>query len=896
MTPEQLTSLRIARVLVANGLSLESAVSNPAIQEAHKDFVREALQREQVRTLRPVLTISANRQNGAWLDEIDRQQWYYWPTLRDYLLGKGWSGDAVGSVDDETDRILRQLSSPRTEAFDIRGLVLGYVQSGKTANFTALIAKAVDVGYRLIVVLSGTDNGLRRQTQIRLNRELVGYPDNRPGAVPLPPAGRQWHQFTNEEPSGDFDSGRANYASLQQPGPPVLIVMKKNGSRLRRLHAWLEAAPPAVRESLPMLVIDDEADQASVDTRGDRVSAPPSPDETLEDPSVINGLIRQLLRRFARSAYVAYTATPFANILIPHDNRHHPDFGGDLYPKDFFVALPKREGYFGTEEFYGRLDLATGEERPGLDVVKLVPEEDLTALDQGEYPPGLASALTDFVLAGAARRQRGQDGEPATMLVHTSSRIDDQSLLAGQVAENLRELRNAWRYDRASVESDLRERWDGEFLPRTSAIDPARAVEFDEVAPHIGPFLEALRSNVREVNSEAGDILDYAAEPSLKVVAVGGNRLSRGLTLEGLLVSYFVRRSPMYDTLLQMGRWFGYRGGYADLTRVHTTEGLKTWFHDLATVEHQLREDLAVYERNDVTPEQLGARILAHPAMLVTSRIKQRHAGSIRVRQTYAGTLAQTFKFPFDRPDELAAQADDNLALTRGFLAQAGTPDWSDAKGPIWTGDPAAGGNGVAGDLVLDFLRRFQVDSRLNPMSPELLAAYVERQMEQGELVRWTVAVCGRQQADPRLGSINWGVHGGVINPVSRTRLVQGDSNSLGIITDPRDELVGLSETQRAEVRRIADESVPKMAENPASRRVRSPQEGLILFYPISRHSAPATESRTRRRLYDDPEAPAARDLVGLALSFPHTANAATIFGQGAFDYVTGTVDWRAME
>jgi len=668
MTPEQLASLRIARVLVANGLSINDTVSNPAIPDDLKAFVREALEREQIRTLRPVLTISANRRNSAWLDEMDRQGWYYWPTLRDYLLGKGWNGDAVGSLDDETDRILRQLADPQSNAFDIRGLVLGYVQSGKTANFTALIAKAVDVGYRLIVVLSGTDNGLRRQTQIRLNRELVGYADNRPGSVPLPPAGKQWHQFTNEEPGGDFDSGRANYASLQQPGPPVLIVMKKNGSRLRRLHAWLEAAPPAVRESLPMLVIDDEADQASVDTRGDRVTAPPSPDDAIEDPSIINGLIRQLLLRFDRSAYVAYTATPFANILIPHDNRHHPEFGGDLYPKDFFIALPKREGYYGTEEFYGRLDLSTGEERAGMEVVTLVPDEDLVALDQGAYPPGLAAALLDFVLAGAARRQRGQDGEPATMLVHTSSRIDDQSLLAGQVAENLREVRDAWRYDRASIEPTLRTRWESEFQPRTLAMDPARAVGFDAVAPHVGPFLEALRNKVREINSQAGDILDYAAEPGLKVVAVGGNRLSRGLTLEGLLVSYFVRRSPMYDTLLQMARWFGYRGGYADLTRIHTTEGLKTWFHDLATVEHQLREDLAVYERANLTPDQLGMKILAHPAMLVTSRIKQRHAGTIRVRQTYAGTLAQTFKFPFDRPAELAAQADENLALTRGFL------------------------------------------------------------------------------------------------------------------------------------------------------------------------------------------------------------------------------------
>ena len=886
MTPEQITGLRIARVLVANGFSVEAAVANSAVPEAVKDFVRGILDREQIQILRPVLTISTKRQNGEWLDEIDRKSWYYWPTLRDYLIGKGWNGDAVGSIDDETDRILRQLASPRSESFDIRGLVLGYVQSGKTANFTALVAKSVDVGYRLVIVLSGIDNGLRRQTQIRLNRELVGYADNRPGAVSLPPAGRQWHQFTNEESTGDFDSGRANYASLQGT-EPVLIVMKKNGSRLRRLLTWLDAAPPAVRERLPMLVIDDEADQASVDTRGDRVAQPPSPDDVIEDPSTINGLIRQLLLRFARSAYIAYTATPFANILIPHDNRHHPDFGGDLYPKDFFIALPKRDGYFGTEEFYGRLDLTSGEERPGLDVVNLVPDGDLSALDQGSFPAGLAAALQDFILAGAARRQRGQDQQPATMLVHTSSRIDDQALLSRQLAENLRELRDVWRYGRDAIEPVLRARWESEFRSKTRMMSPEYEISFDQLAPHIGRFLEVLRNNVREVNSDAGDILDYEAEPSLKVIAVGGNRLSRGLTLEGLLVSYFVRRTPMYDTLLQMGRWFGYRGGYADLTRIYTTCELKTRFHDLAIVEHQLREDIAVYERNHVTPEELGMRILRHPAMLVTSRLKQRHAGSIRVQQTYSGTLAQTFKFPFDRPEDLATQADENLALTRGFLAQAGAADWTDPKGPVWS---------VSGDLVLDFLRRFQVDRALNPLSPPLLSAYIERQMEQEELKSWTVAVCGREKADPRLGAdgVAWGVSGGVIHPVSRTRLNSGNLNSLGIITDPKDELIGLTNEQIEQVRRLASER--SLAENPTSRYVRSPETGLLLLYPISRYSNINPNSRTRRRLFDDPNDTNARDLIGLALSFPHSMNAATIFGQGTFDYVTGTVDWRAME
>lgn len=884
MTPEQVQGLWIARVLVANGISVEAALANPAVNSEVRDFVRGIFDLEQTRRLRPVSIISADPTRSRWLDSVDRGSWYYWPSLRDYLISKGWK---TAELDDQTDRVLRQLANPTLPRFDIRGLVLGYVQSGKTANFTALIAKAVDVGYRLIIVISGTDNGLRRQTQIRLNKELVGYIDNRPGAVPLPPQGKQWHQFTSEDVSGDFDTGRANYASLQG-SEPVLIVMKKNGPRLRRLHAWLNEAPAAVMQQLPVLVVDDEADQASLDVKGDRVTQAPDPDEVIEDPSIINGLIRQLLRRFSRCAYAAYTATPFANILIPHDNQFHPEFGSDLYPKDFIIALPKPEGYFGAEELYGRFDLATGVETRGLDVIRPVSDEDILALDQGAFPPGLGTALENFVLAGAGRRQRGLGSEPATMLIHTSSRRDDHMRLTAQVRDQLRELRDEWRYQRTHVEPRLRARWQSEFRPVTHAVDASLEVPFEAIVEHIGPFLESVRE-VREVNSRQGDMLDYASEPSLKVIAVGGNRLSRGLTLEGLLVSYFVRRTVMYDTLMQMGRWFGYRAGWADLTRIHTTTELRSWFHDLATVEYQLREDIAVYERHGgIKPVDLGMRILSHPAMLVTSPLKQRHSSVIHVAQTYAGKVVQSFKFPFDRPVDLAEQADANLALTLDFLRDAGPPEWQD-EGPLWAGERT-----VAGQAVLGFLQRFRIDDATRSVSLPLLCAYIERQIDQGELVRWTVAVKGRKRHDAILGEARWNVPGGRIAQIARTRL-KSDPTSLGVITEPSDEEAGLSAELVDKAREIAREE--DLGQNPAARLVRPPQEGLLLLYPISRqsgHDLPA-DSQSRRRLFDSVNG-SARDLIAFALSFPHSSRAPTIFGQGALDYITGTVEWRPVE
>ncbi len=525
-----------------------------------------------------------------------------------------------------------------------------------------------------------------------------------------------------------------------------------------------------------------------------------------------------------------------------------------------------------------------------MNVLRSVPDADLSDLDQSRLPEGLKTAILDFILAGAARRQRGQGDEPATMLIHTSSRQDEHSWLARDVREHLRELSDEWRYQTAHIEPRLRQRWEDEFRPLTRALDASRDVAFNELIPHIRVFFESVRQGVREVNSNRGEILDYVREPSLKVIAVGGNKLSRGLTLEGLLISYFVRASAQYDTLMQMGRWFGYRGGYEDLTRIYTTDQLRTWFHDLATVEHQIREDIAIYERQGLKPRELGLRILSHPAMLVTSPLKARNAGQITISQTYAAKVVQTFKFPFNRPAILAQHADANLALVRQFLASAGAPARWESEGPIWTAD---GGNDrrLPVDAVVDFLQRFSIDEENRPLSVPLLCAYIQRQRDQGELLRWTVAVKGRRRFDNSLGEAQWNVPGGRIAQMSR----KSDPNSLGVITEPGDEEAGLTAEQIQQAKDEAERG--QLGANPASRLVRSPLEGLLLLYPISRMSGHdiAPDNRSRTRLFT-PNDPNARDLVGFALSFPTSQRAATIFGQGAFDFTTGTVAWRAVE
>jgi hypothetical protein len=865
MTSEQQQAVRTARAMLDLGHALDLILSSGFIPEGLRDFVRDELRRDESFTLTPARTVVADPNRPDWLADLDRSTWQYWPALRQFLLtNKRWELSALRSLDDSSDRILRQLAPPSTDHFDIRGLVLGFVQSGKTANYTAVIAKAADAGYRLVVVLSGIDNGLRRQTNSRLKRELVGYPDNRSTAVRMPPMGDQWHEFTRDDLHGDFQPGFANHAALQG-SQPVLLVVKKNGPVLRRLLRWLDEAPAEVRRTLPFLLIDDEADQASVDTRGSYQAEDGPPEADYEPPSVINGLIRDLLRRFERRAYIAYTATPFANILIPHDTAD-PRVGNDLYPKDFIIDLPKPPGYFGAEEFFGRMDVATGEAVEGLDVVREVTDEDIVALEKGEIPASLATAVVEFLLAGAARAQRGAPEAPATMLIHTSQLILVQAQLRRSVAEHFSELRDEWRYQRnQGIRERLQQRWEDEFRPVTRSRHLDRDVRFESIEPHIGPFIEAVQ--VREINSATGEVLDYEREPALKAIAVGGNRLSRGLTLEGLMVSFFIRRSVNYDTLMQMGRWFGFRAGYEDLTRIHTTVELESWFNDLAFVEHRLREDIQVYENQGLTPYQGGMRIWQHPTMQVTSPLKRRFASSTTIAQSYSLALEQTFKFPLRRLDELAVQAEANRLAVRDFIAViGGTLKEFDKKGPVWTD--------VRTEQVLGFLRSYRLDDEARSVSIPLISAYVERMRDAGELTRWTVAVRGLQSPDKRLGVADWGLPWGPIAQISRSRL--GETDSLGVIVDPEDEAVGLATSARGR----------------DARALRPKEEGLLLLYPISKQSGhDIKQGGNRRPLFKNPDGAQARDLVGFAVSFPKSGQT-----QQVEAFLEGTAGWRPVE
>ncbi|MET1172935.1 Z1 domain-containing protein [Paenibacillus amylolyticus] len=866
--------IRAARSLMdAIGLTLEQVVANEVIPIEYKDSVREALERERFTIRDPILIEDVNRDHNIWLPYVDRDQWYYWPRLRKYLVDqKGWPILTAQSIDDATDAILGAMEDPATPSFDTKGLVVGYVQSGKTANYTGLIAKAVDTGYRLVIVLTGMHNTLRYQTQVRLDKELVGKLNGISVGVGIPTSEKEWYTLTKADPrQGDFEPGNTGTAILSY-SKPILIVTKKNGAVLRRLIEWLSETQEQTRKNIPCLIIDDEADQASVNTGGNRPledDCDNNETENQDSPSTINALIRQLRNLFAKKAYIAYTATPFANVLIDPEGID-TETGEDLYPKSFIMPLERPEGYYGAREIFGTND---GEFR-GMDVINRVPNTDIAFLVperrsevetfEPHIPESLKDALKDFILSGAARLSRGHESQPMAMLIHTSYRTLIQVKMAKLLKNDFKNLRDEWRYFRESLTQQFKDRWDREFRPVTRSINIELDMPYEHIQDHIGKFLEMV--TFKELHGDSGDDIDYEREPDQKIIVIGGNRLSRGLTLEGLMVSYYVRPTPYYDTLMQMGRWFGYRPGYVDVTRIYTTKLLEEWFRDLATVEEELHVEMSKYKVEGTTPAEIGVRIRTHPAMLVTSPLKMQRTHIVNV--SLSNQTLQTITFPLNNNEWLRR----NIQVSKGFLSVLGTPHEVRGNGrPVWMN--------ISSSDILDFLSEYQTDPDATRVISDRMVNYIRRQNEQNELNDWVVALIGRNRQSEQLGTIDLGiVDFPEVNLINRSKLV--GVNSLKAIASAVDQKIGLTSEQLEEADVLKEQHDMKISE--ALRYIRSPQQGLLLLYPISKYSTAQRDddsgeedNAVREPLFRDPES--AEHLIGIAVVFPYSKNAATV-------------------
>lgn len=864
MTPEELAGIdelsgedrqvrNLARIIRDGlGVSLESAVEEACEMGIDRDKVEAAAER--IRELQESIQ-DAQKPRAVVAGNIE--SWYFgprqedrsWPALRALLIADGWEedGQALEDLDESSTKVVANLPNPHgAESYQCRGLVLGYVQSGKTTNFTAVIAKAADAGYRLFIVLSGIHNALRWQTQDRLNEQL--WELNRDS----------WHRLTDEEDFRATSNVDALLAARQQH---VLAIVKKNGPRLRALKRWLFEARPGLLEKCPVLIIDDEADQATVNTA--------KPDRK---PSTINGLIREIVNGLPKSAYVGYTATPFANVLIDPQNYE------DLYPRDFIVDLPRPEVYIGPEAIFGREPLefdADDVEDDGHDFVRTVPAEELQDLKprgastRHDFEPdvteSLDQALRYFLLSTAARRVRGVGNPHATALVHTSQHIDVHDRTAEAVRSHLRSLASRLLRRDDLLVGALEDQWRSE-CDRVPASDfGVTEVPWDDVVAVLPSVAED--AEVITDNSRSAERLTFDKDNPRVIVAVGGNTLSRGLTLEGLSVSFFIRTASAYDTLLQMGRWFGYRNGYADLTRIWMPDDMREWFHHLATVEQEIRYEIERYETGPTTPEQMGVRIGLHPKLAVTSAAKMQ--GAVAANASYSGQRIQTILFNHRDGEWLE---DNREAVVRLVAASADATRVQPRPGITLLGP-------VPSALIVDFVRDYRFHENSRDLDGGLISKYIEDRRAEGELTHFRIAIMGRGRQHDDLGDIDLGL-GDPVGCINRARLTSVGRGYADIkaLMSRRDRVIDL-DVSSGEVQAMTMGQLAS-ARNLPQDGGRGDGSGLMLIYPISRNSTPKQSTAKTREPLD-----AVAHMVGVGIVFPESRSR-----QAQVDYVTADV------
>lgn len=825
ITDEEVDQLYRVFLKFTEAMSPHEAVNSLRLYGANEeliDLVRRKHEAEsiRIRELDEPPSVFVNGKS-TWYTGPDLNNDKNWPALLVALRRKGFSDENIRAIDTSSTKIVALLEHPKVTEFRTRGLVVGFVQSGKTTNFTAVMAKAADRGYKLFIVLSGIHNALRRQTQIRLIRDLI---EPNPGL---------WHQVTSE--FHDFvppPNPKAFFATKEQA---LLLVIKKNAVVLRKLSKWLSSAGEYL-DKCPTLIIDDEADQSTVATKK------------------INPLLFEVFNKFPKVAYIGYTATPFANLLID------PSREDDFYPRDFIVNLPQPQGYHGTEVLFGRdpLDGEDPEDLPGgWDMIRKVPDgevDELKPRNKKEAPgfqpavtPSLRAAVEWFWLATAARKVRGGGNPHSTMLIHTTTETLVHEAFKGPLLDlRARTLRRLASGDRTYLER-LRATWDEETARVPASDFGEEKVPFDELCEKLPEVVRDTRVVID--NYRSTDRLDYESGP-VTAIAVGGNTLSRGLTLEGLVSSLFVRAVSAYDTLLQMGRWFGYRERYGDLPRIWMTEELAKWFKHLATVETEMRQDINRYMTSNETPLTFAVRLRTHPKMSITSKAKMTDA--VRAHAAYGGQLIES-RF-FDVSPAGREWLARNAAAARALVSAAarhGIRESSREQTALFTDVPYSD--------ILDFLHSYEFHEDSTDADRKRLVAYIEKRVRAGALRRWSVAVIGSNRGNTEFRDMGGGVS---VRMVKRARLGHkdqelGDVADIKTLSSRRDETIDL----------VLDGPVPNDRKQILKLRAQQrPDQGLLLIYPIEPESDTGTAGRQPLN------APTEDVVAGVSILFPTPA------------------------
>lgn len=822
---------------------------------------REALLKEAARRLEleqrvqiadPTVLRSTQSEWYVGERKLNRPFWMRYQRL--LRFGQSFDAKTVAAIDKGSDAVVAGLGDPRDPGpFDARGLVVGQVQSGKTTSYSAVINKAIDAGYRVIIVLTGLHEGLRAQTQKRIEEGVRGLatdsgqagvatkdqalPLHHEGEVPCIPA-----MLTTR--ASDFSSSAQHFASLSG-NAPVILVIKKNAIILRHVQEFFKeshvkrvydiATGRNEIDGLPLLLIDDEADAASIDTK---IKKKKNDDEY--SPATINREIRRLLLMFRQRSYAAYTATPYANILI-HKNNETVSEGPDLFPRDFVVMLPAPSNYVGPSVFFGQGSVDEEESQVRPDLVRIVkdcgiqrdPEVDWMPLlhkkehkprsnGEEDIPGSLRDAILSFLLATTVRRLRGHKNAHNSMLVHVSRYKDVQKKVLDQVSTFLYEVKGSLEGigDSVQLTANLNHRWQ-DFTVSQATLSP----DDRGMLPVWPEVLAALRETVelvqpRAINStETGGLNYEASKNGLNVVAIGGDKLSRGLTLEGLTVSYFLRSTKMYDTLLQMGRWFGYRPGYKDLCRLYVTQDLADAYGHVTKADEELRAEFASMQDQipPLRPEDYGLRIRSHPTLLITSLGKM--ASGEKLHVDFGGKVSQTIHFVRDA-DKVLRNREITCALLESIAAkEVALPEGK--RGALF--------KNVSEDAIEAFLATYQFSARSRRLAPEKLMSYLRSAWKVGVAQDWTVYLAsgGRDGTPVSLG-----------NQYNTFAVKRGASVSdpqayeIGVLSSPEDLTIDLAKAPKE----IAGAKSKAEAEQKASTKacqMRPETTALLVLYVV---------------------------------------------------------------
>lgn len=816
-----------------------------------------------------------------WADNLDRAGWEYWRSLYRYLSEfkvPSRSAAVLASLDQSSDLVLSQLGSPSVVGPRF-GLVIGYVQSGKTENFTALVAKATDAGYKLVIILSGIDDEIRGQTQGRIRTHITGAGDEySKDGVKYP--SRRWHELTG--PFSDFYAPQSTPNNILGDVRPACMVIKKNGAVLRRVLAWLSDASAQLKDSLPVLIIDDEADQATPNV------ASTDPDEK---PSVINRLIRQVLGSFNKSRYVAYTATPFANFFINAENLDGR-FGNDLYPRDFIISLPSPSSYVGGADVYGLPPgvLRDGREVQRLDVCRICLDDPSKLNGVGaENLNGMKSAIRSFVLGTAVQLVvKGDDQFPSTMLVHASHLNESQFDHREAVEAILDDMRAAIDgTGRPGLLRSIESLYRGELLKSWSHCRelgypvPETLPSFDVVSEAIKTVLSDGWISVRVVNSIADPIPKWegegATEPHLKSILIGGNLLSRGLTMPNLLTSYFMRRPEQADTMLQMARWLGYRRPVAYLMSVYSTQGCHEDMSSIAAAEQDIRNQIGEMRRQGKKPIEFQFVVRIRQGLIPTRTNAMRNADQHAVSSSHAGELLESFCFNENDMTSLRVITANNISLLKSTLNTPGVVRLQGAK-------PGVHIFRASGNEALEFIDQLSLPGDepslgINPNGVNnklLLLDYIRRRRQANELNVWDFVILGRS----RSANLNYAdfqlLPDLAVTPIQRGRELNGTTRlprlkNLGVGLDEYESTVGEElvrlNAQLSEIKNVSTSNGSLI------RKLRSPNIGRIFVYPITKYSnqpGVGPDGRSDSALFLPANLPDAPDtILGFGISLP---------------------------